>query len=105
MDDDLDRALKVEPLEALIAGLCGELRSHHIDRLQKGIPTLQHGYVCNDLLTDCERVGDHSSIVAVAMMELSHDVFGTHEYLDSLKLIRNAAFNENYEMYKARFAL
>ena len=105
VDDDLDMALKVEPLEELIDGLCDELRSHHIDRLQQGISTLQHGYVFNDLLTNYERVGDHCSNVAVAMIELAHDVFDTHEYLDSLKLMRNQAFNDNYEEYKARFAL
>lgn len=105
VQDDVALALKVEPLEELIDGLCDELRSHHIDRLQQGICTLQHGYVFNDLLTNYERVGDHCSNVAVAMIELAHDVFDTHEYLDSLKEMRNDAFNENYEMYKARFAL
>ena len=105
VDDNLDMALKVEPLEELIDGLCDELRSHHIDRLQQGIATLQHGYVFNDLLTNYERVGDHCSNVAVAMIELAHDMFDTHEYLDSLKEMRNDAFNANYEMYKERFAL
>ena len=59
----------------------------------------------NDLITNYERVGDHCSNVAVAIIELAHDVFDTHEYLDSLKLMRNQAFNDNYEEYKARFAL
>ena len=105
VEDDANLALKVEPLEELIDDLCDELRSHHIDRLQKGICTLQDGYVFNDLLTNYERVGDHCSNVAVAMIELSHDVFDTHEYLDSLKEMRNDAFNRNYEEYRARFAL
>ena len=105
VEDDVQLALKVEPLEELIDNLCDELRSHHIDRLQKGICTLQHGYVFNDLITNYERVGDHCSNVAVAIIELAHDVFDTHEYLDSLKVVRDQAFNENYEDYKARFAL
>lgn len=75
----------------------------HIDRLQQGICTLQHGFVFNDLLTNFERVGDHCSNVAVAMIELEHDLFDTHEYVDSLKLIKGAAFEENYERFRARF--
>ena len=105
VEDDAALALKVEPLEELIDDLCDELRSHHIDRLQKGICSLQDGYVFNDLLTNYERVGDHCSNVAVAMIELAHDVFDTHEYLDSLKEMRNDAFNRNYEEYRGRFAL
>ena len=49
VEDDVELALKVEPLEELIDDLCDEMRSHHIDRLQKGICSLQDGYVFNDL--------------------------------------------------------
>ena len=43
---------------------------HHIDRLQTGECTLNHGFAFNDLLTNCERVSDHCSNIAVAMIEL-----------------------------------
>ena len=105
VDDDLELALKVEPLEEVIDVLCDELRDHHINRLQQGITTLQQGFVFNDLLTNYERVGDHCSNVAVAMIELAHDLFDTHEYLDSRKLIRDQAFDENYEIFRARFSV
>ena len=105
VENDLALALKIEPLEELIDDLCDEMRSHHIDRLQKGICTLQHGYVFNELLTDYERVGDHCSNVAVAMIELAHNVFDTHEYLDSMKSLKSAAFEENYEVFRARYFL
>lgn len=105
VNDDLSLALKVEPLEELIDGLCDEMRSHHIDRMQLGISTLQHGFVFNDLLTNYERVSDHCSNVAVAMIELAHDVFDTHEYLDSLKLVRTRAFNESYEEFRNKYTL
>ena len=75
----------------------------NIDRLRQGICTLQHGFVFNDLLTNFERVGDHCSNIAVAMIELEHDLFDTHEYVDSLKLIRTEAFEENYERFRAKY--
>lgn len=103
VEDDLNRALKVEPLEEVIDNLCDEMRNHHVDRLQQGICTLQHGFVFNDLLTNYERVGDHCSNVAVAMIEIRHDMFDTHEYIDSLKLIRDEAFEENFEKFRERY--
>ena len=105
VNDDVSLALRVEPLEELIDGLCSEMRNHHISRLQRGISTLQHGFVFNDLLTNYERVGDHCSNVAVSMIELAHDVFDTHEYLDSLKGIKDATFDAYFEEYRAKYAL
>ena len=105
VDDDMELALKVEPLEELIDGLCDEMRNHHIDRLRRGVCTLQHGFVFNDLLTNYERVGDHCSNVAVAMIELAEDEFDTHEYLDSLKLVRTAAFDQYFDEYKRKYAI
>lgn len=103
MGDEMALALQVEPLEEVIDNLCDLMRNHHIDRLQQGICTLQHGFVFNDLLTNFERVGDHCSNIAVAMIELEHDLFDTHEYVDSLKLIRTEAFEENYERFRAKY--
>ena len=37
------------------------------------------------------------------MIELEHDLFDTREYVDSLKLIKSTAFEENYERFRARF--
>ena len=79
------------------------MRSRHIDRLQMGIANQQQTFVFNDLLTNFERVGDHCSNVAVAMIELAHDMFDTHEYLDSLKIMRTAAFEEYYDQFRAKF--
>ena len=105
VNDDISMALRVEPLEELIDGLCSEMRDHHISRLQRGISTLQHGFVFNDLLTNYERVGDHCSNIAVSMIELAHDVFDTHEYLDSLKGIKDATFDAYFEEYRAKYVL
>ena len=75
-------ASRVEPLEELIDDLCDELKLHHVDRLQKGTLYAQlNGFLFNDLLTNYERVADHCSNIAVAMIELESDSFDTHEYL------------------------
>ena len=40
VENDLELAYRVEPLEELIDNLCDEMKSHHIERLQQGVCTL-----------------------------------------------------------------
>ena len=100
-DDKL--AARVEPLEEIIDGLCDEMKSHHVERLQQGICTLGQGFVFNDLLTNYERVADHCSNIAVAIIELESDSFDTHEYLSSVKEMKDRSFARYYEDYKQKF--
>lgn len=81
--DDLRLASKVEPLERHVDVLCDELKLHHVNRLQKGVCTLEQGFTFHDLLTNYERISDHCSNIALAMIELELNAFMTHEYIKS----------------------
>ena len=105
IDNDLQSAYRVEPLEELIDNLCDEMKLHHIDRLKKGLCTLTHGFVFNDLLTNFERVSDHCSNIAVAMIELESDSFDTHEYINSLTSVHTQSFDEYFAEYSRRFSI
>ena len=105
VENDLTLAVQIEPLEELIDQLCDKVKSRHVERLQKGQCTIQQGFVLNDLLTSLERVGDHCSNVAVAMIELADDSFATHEYLDQLLDKQSPAFLETFDEYRERFSL
>lgn len=96
-------ASKVEPLEQVIDKIISNIKKNHIDRLQSGNCTIEHGFVLHDLLTNYERVSDHCSNIAVAIIETAHGSFDTHEYLHSVKADREGAFGAEYEAYKARF--
>ena len=100
VNNDLQLAARVEPLEELIDNLCDEMKLHHVDRLQKGLCTLGQGFVFNDLLTNYERVADHCSNIAVALIELESDSFDTHEYLNSLKELKSDMYERYYEEYR-----
>ena len=78
---------------------------HHIDRLQSGECTLNHGFAFNDLLTNCERVSDHCSNIAVAMIELESDSFDTHEYINSVMAMHSHRFDEYYAEYSREFQI
>ncbi len=105
VDNDPLRAARVEPLEEIIDGLCDEMKSHHVDRLQSGACTLNQGFVFNDLLTNYERVADHCSNIAVAIIELESDSFDTHEYLSSVRAMKSHSFAQYYEEYKQQYHL
>ena len=104
-ENDLALAARVEPLEELIDNLCDELKLHHVDRLQKGQCTIQIGFVFNDLLTNFERISDHCSNIAVAMIELESDEFDTHQYLKSVKELKYADFTRLYEEYSKVYSI
>ena len=85
VENDPQRAARVEPLEEIIDGLCDEMKSHHVDRLQSGSCTLNLGFVFNDLLTNYERVADHCSNIAIYQIQVRNDEYDAHEYLLSMK--------------------
>jgi phosphate:Na+ symporter len=81
------------------------MKLHHIERVQKGICSLGQGFVFTDLLTNFERVSDHCSNVAVAMIELESDAFETHSYLDGVKEMRSHSFDQYYKEYCQKYSL
>lgn len=103
--ENVKDAYRVEPLEEMIDMLCDELKLHHVNRVQTGECTLDQGFVFNDLITDLERVADHCSNIAVAMIELEAGVFDTHEYLNSLKQVQTDSFSRYFDMYKDKYDL
>ena len=103
--DNLILAAQVEPLEELIDQLCDTSKSRHVDRLQQGRCTIRQGFVFNDVLTAIERVGDHCSNIALAMLELREDAFDTHEGLRRIRDAQSRDFQSTYDDYAARFSL
>lgn len=104
-NNDIKLATKVEPLEEVIDRLIDIIKMRHIKRLQSGNCTIEHGFVLSDLLNNFERVSDHCSNIGVALIEVAHNSFETHEYLHEVKTEENKDFKENYEFYSEKYAL
>lgn len=104
-EDNIKNAYRIEPFEELIDGYCEEIKMNHIQRIQRGECSLNQGFVFNDLLTDYERIADHCSNIAVAMIELESDSFDTHEYLNNLMSSKTENFKACLEEYKTKYAL
>ena len=95
----------VEPLEERIDILCDEMKMRHVDRLQQGTCSLSQGFVFNDLLTNFERVADHCSNLAIAMIELKADSYDTHSYVINLKELHSHNFDSLYEYYSDKYEI
>lgn len=105
VSDDVNLARKVEPLEQVIDGLISEIKSNHIERLQAGSCTIELGFILSDMLTNFERVSDHCSNIAVAVIDAHKKSFESHKYLNKVKYSGNAEFEKEYLGYLDKYKL
>ena len=103
--NDTALAYRVEPLEEHIDELCDEMKLHHVERLQAGICSIDVGFVYNDLLTNLERVADHCSNVALAVIETEENAFDAHDYVIRLREQRAHHFDSYYNEYCEKYVL
>lgn len=103
--NNLDLAIMVEPLEQAIDKLVYEMKRNHIIRLQAEECTIKLGFAFNDLLTSYERVADHCSNIAVAVVEAAKGTYEPHEYLKNVKYDHKEDFEKLYRQYRDRFNL
>ncbi len=101
--NNLKLAAMVEPLEQVMDTLIEEVKSRHVERLQRGKCTIELGFVLSDILTNYERISDHCSNIAVAVIETRGDSFESHEYLHAVK--KGADFEAQYKAFLRKYSL
>lgn len=82
---EFDKAACVEPLEQVIDDLTAQAKSNHVARLTRGGCTIEQGFVFSDMMNNFERISDHCSNIAAAVLEIKNNEFDTHKYLNSVK--------------------
>ncbi|MBR1918130.1 MAG: Na/Pi cotransporter family protein [Spirochaetales bacterium] len=106
VNEDVALAHQVEPMEEVIDDIIDEVKMRHIARLQSGECNYNKGYVFNDLMTNFERISDHCSNVAEAMLELGNEHAGNlHEYTDHIKREHLYQFETYFNRFKSEFTL
>ena len=105
INDDIELASHVEPLEQVIDTLNKKLKARHVARLQSGECTIELGFVFTDLLTNYERVSDHCSNVAVYTMQLPSDKLDAHKYLAKIKNAETGVFVDDFNMYAEKYSV
>ena len=105
LENNIELAKRVEPLEQVIDALIANTKSNHIVRLRAGTCTIELGFVLSDLLNNFARISDHCSNIAVAIIETSHSSFGTHEYLNMVKSSKNEYFESEYKSFEDKYSI
>lgn len=104
-EDNVELAKQVEPLRQVIRMLCGELKTRHITRMQKGKCDMQHGFAFNDMINNLDRIAAHCSNVAVAMIELEASDFDTHKYLQNVRELKDSTYQKYLADYAQKYIL
>lgn len=104
LENDLDTANMVEPLEQVVDGLKERLRTGHIRRLQKGQCSIEAGFVWADLLTCLERTSDHCSNVAACVIDMANNNMNIHASVRSARH-DNEAYDERYNAYLKKYEI
>ena len=81
INDNIENAKKVEPLDQLIDKLKHKIRNNHIKRLRDGDCTVEMGFILSDLLTTYERIAGHCSNIAFSFLEPDNESVDSHDYL------------------------
>ena len=102
LNNDLEAAALVEPLEQVIDRLKEQMRTSHIIRLQRGECSIETGFVWADLLTNLERTSDHCSNIAGCVIDMAQHNMNIHE---SLREARNGSedFKQKFKEYANKY--
>ena len=104
-NNDLSKAYSVEPLEEVVDSLKLQLKSSHVSRLRRNECTIEMGFIHSDLLTNLERISDHCSNIAACMIEIAHNSFEMHEYVNTLDKSHNEIYKERHTFYSEKYNL
>lgn len=104
-NDDTELAEAVEPLEEVIDDIIENVKTRHINRLKKGDCTIELGFILTDVLTNYERISDHCSNIAVAIIEAQREMFDAHEYLNKVKNEKSGRYTEYFDKYMKQYSV
>ncbi len=102
VENDLEAARSVEPLEQVIDRLRDKLRNGHIVRLKNGECSIEVGFIWADLLTNLERTADHCSNLAVCVIDAANNNMNMHSSLRQMKT-DSAYYKEKYVAYAGKY--
>lgn len=103
VENDPAKAHMVEPLEEVIDVLTKELKARHIQRVQAGQCTLELGFVFNDCMNNLERVADHCSNIAVALLEEADTHLQSHKYLRTFKVENREEYHRQIDLCAKKY--
>lgn len=103
-EENVSLARNIEPLEEVIDRLNESIRIRHIERMRGGVCTPEMGLLLTDVTSAMERVSDHCSNIAVALIEIHAGLYDAHKYLRKMKE-KDAGFQRKLAEYLDTYQL
>lgn len=103
MTGDVATARKIEPLQNVISVMCETYKENHVERLANGACTAEQGYIFNDVMYSCERIGDHSMNIAAIVLRVSSLNLDNRKYMHDIKLHKTPENEKLYEEYYSKY--
>ena len=104
INNDMNFARDVEPLEQVIDGLKTKLRNGHIKRLKDGTCSIEAGFVWADLITNLERTSDHCSNIAACIIDAADNNMNVHQSLRDMKT-NDTNFTSKFAYYAEKYEI
>lgn len=105
VENDEKLAKRIEPLEEVIDDLTDQMKARHVARLQRGECTTLLGFILQDLLTDFERVADHCSNIGICIIQVKHNAYDAHMYINTLMATDDAGFRKYFTEFQSKYSL
>ncbi len=100
---EISLARQVEPLEEVIDSLCESIRIRGMRRIRTGEES--EAFALIDVLTDCERISDHCSNIALAVLETDGGALDSHARLDAMTAHPSRDFQNSLVHYQQQYTL
>ena len=100
---NVDIARRIEPLQNVISVMCETYKENHVERLAAGTCTAEQGFIFNDILYSCERIGDHSMNIAAIVLRVSSINMDSRKYMHDIKLRKTPENEKLYEEYYSKY--
>ncbi len=106
-NNDIELAMKVEPLEETVDFLNETLKARHIERLKQGKCVVETGINFLDLLINLERISDHCSNIAVYVLstQKGRTMLNRHEFIQAQHKGDDVEYISLTEEYMAKYSL
>ena len=105
LNNDVNLAVNIEPLEQVVDDLRDRIKLNHIKRLQKSECTIEHGFILSDMLNNFERVSDHCSNIGCCVIEIStDDSLDLHKYLHQIKS-DSEEYQQKYKEFTMEYSI
>lgn len=103
-NNDMEAAMKIQPLEDVIDLLKTDLRQFHINRLTRQECDFNSGIAFLDIVNNLERISDHCSNIGMAAEQrLKTASFDPHEYTNNPDITKTDEYKRLYDEYAVNY--